>query len=141
LKIGVPSPAFFEGPPTRRPISAALESLPAQLMLSIPGLARRRTSRYHFDLGVERGSVMAFELTALLVGALIIAALGAGFFYWHAGRAKRNIQHDFNKVFMLTTPQAREAMITDIQKRHGCNRVEAMRRAVAQWRQETRSWK
>jgi hypothetical protein len=84
---------------------------------------------------------MTIELTALLVGALVVAAAAAGLYFWRAGQAKRSIQHDFNKVFMLTTPEAREDMIADIQKRQGVDRVEAMRRAVAQWRRETRSWK
>jgi hypothetical protein len=48
------------------------------------------------------------------------------------------VEHEFNKVFMFTAADAKESMLVDLQKRHGCSRARAMQIAVEQWRRENR---
>ena len=48
------------------------------------------------------------------------------------------IETDFRKVFMLTSQEGKEALISDWMQRKNCNRVEAMRLAVEEWRRDNR---
>jgi hypothetical protein len=44
--------------------------------------------------------------------------------------------HEFNKVFMTTTKEGKEALIERWMARQNCGRLEAMRPATEEWRRE-----
>ena len=48
------------------------------------------------------------------------------------------IEHEFNKVFMTTTKEGKEALIGRLMVRQKCGRLEAMQMAVEEWRRENR---
>ena len=48
------------------------------------------------------------------------------------------IEHEFNKLFMTTSKEGKEALIRRWMARQKCSRVEAMRLAVEEWRRENR---
>src|SRR5262245_37029990 len=50
----------------------------------------------------------------------------------------RATEHEFNKVFMLTPQEGKEALITRWMQKRNCNRTYAMSLAVDEWRRENR---
>jgi hypothetical protein len=48
------------------------------------------------------------------------------------------IQRDFARVFSMTSAQGKENMIRRWMDRSGCDRTEAMRLAVEEWRRDNR---
>ena len=46
--------------------------------------------------------------------------------------------HEFNKVFMTTMKEGKEALIERWIARKKCGRLEAMRLAIEEWRRENR---
>ena len=71
---------------------------------------------------------------ALLAGAALVLC----FQHWKAQRVDPRIEHDFNKVFMTTSKEGKEAPIKGWIDRKKCSRGEAMRLATEQWRWENR---
>jgi hypothetical protein len=55
-----------------------------------------------------------------------------------AQRLDPRIEHDFNKVFMTTSREGKEALIEGWIDRKKCSRGEAMRLAIEEWRRENR---
>ena len=53
----------------------------------------------------------------------------------HPGQ-RRAIEHEFNKVFMLTLQESKEALITGWMRKGDCDRTLAMSLAVDEWRRE-----
>ena len=53
-----------------------------------------------------------------------------------AQRVDPRIMHEFNKVFMTTSKEGKEALIKRWMARQKCSRLEAMRLAVEEWRRE-----
>ena len=49
-----------------------------------------------------------------------------------------DIQRDFARVFSMTSPQGKENIIRRWMDRSGCDRTEAMRLAVEEWRRDNR---
>ena len=83
-----------------------------------------------------------FLLTAMAL--LAGAALVLSFPYWKgllhqkARGVDPRIEHEFNKVFMTTSKEGKEALIKRWTDRKNCGRGEAMRLAVEEWRRENR---
>ena len=77
-----------------------------------------------------------FLLTAiaLLAGAALILL----FLPWKTQRVDPRIMHEFNKVFMTTSKEGKEALIERWMARKKCGRLEAMRLALEEWRRENR---
>ena len=48
------------------------------------------------------------------------------------------IEHEFNKVFMTTTKEGKQALIERWMARQKCGRLEAMRLAIEEWRSDNR---
>jgi hypothetical protein len=48
------------------------------------------------------------------------------------------IQRDFQRVFSMTSAQGRENLIRRWMDRSGCDRTEAMRLAIEEWRRDNR---
>ena len=48
------------------------------------------------------------------------------------------IEHEFNRLFMTTSKEGKEALIRRWMARQKCSRVEAMRLSVEEWRRENR---
>jgi len=55
-----------------------------------------------------------------------------------AQRIDPRIEHEFNRLFMTTTKEGKEALIERWMARQKCGRLEAMRLAVEEWRRENR---
>ena len=55
-----------------------------------------------------------------------------------AQRIDSRIEHEFNRLFMTTTKEGKEALIERWMARQKCGRLEAMRLAVEEWRRENR---
>ena len=53
-------------------------------------------------------------------------------------RIDPQIEREFNRVFMTTTKQGKEALIERWMARQKCGRLEAMRLAVEEWRRENK---
>jgi hypothetical protein len=49
-----------------------------------------------------------------------------------------DIQRDFQRVFSMTSTQAKEGLIKRWMDRTGCDRTEAMRLATEEWRRDNR---
>ena len=84
-----------------------------------------------------------FLLTAMILFAG--TALVSSFLLWKAGplhqKAQgidRGIEREFNRVFMTTSKEGKEALIKRWTDRKKCNRREAMRLAVEEWRRDNR---
>jgi hypothetical protein len=78
---------------------------------------------------------------ALLAGLLATIAVLAGAALVRGLLHRRRTEHEFNKLFMTTSKEGKEALIqrwTDMKK---CSRDEAMRLAMEEWRRENRSWR
>ena len=71
---------------------------------------------------------------ALLAGAALILL----FLPRKAHRVDPRIMHEFNKVFMTTSKEGKEALIERWMARKKCGRLEAMRLAIEEWRRENR---
>jgi len=84
-----------------------------------------------------------FLLTAMAL-LLAGAALVLSFPYWKGllhqkGRGvDPQIEREFNKVFMMTSKEGKEALIKRWTDRKKCGRGEAMRLAVEEWRRDNR---
>ena len=83
-----------------------------------------------------------FLLTAMAL-LLAGAALVLSFPYWKGLHQKARgvdprIEREFNKVFMMTSKEGKEALIKRWTDRKKCGRGEAMRLAVEEWRRDNR---
>jgi hypothetical protein len=87
--------------------------------------------------------------TVPIIALLLVLLCGAGTVYYLLQRgpqpqrpvsnARRSeIEQDFARVFCMTSPQAREGLITRWMDRSGCDRTEAMRLATEEWRRDNR---
>ena len=100
---------------------------------------------------------MQQELLLAAIALLAAAVLVSSFLLWKAGplhqkaqgvdpglphqKAQRidpRIEHEFNRLFMTTTKEGKEALIERWMARQKCGRLEAMRLAVEEWRRENR---
>ena len=98
-------------------------------------------------------------MDSVIVVGVLLALLGAGVaFYFMRQRtqtqrqipnARRSdierpagrqseVQRDFSRVFATTSAQGREGLIKRWMDRNGCDRTEAMRLAVEEWRRDNR---
>jgi Flp pilus assembly protein CpaB len=86
------------------------------------------------------------NLILVLVAAAVLAGLIAWWFRHGRGAspqvqrraANSQAEKEFRTVFSMTSPAAKEAMIERWMRREGCDRSEAMRRAVEEWRRDNR---
>jgi hypothetical protein len=83
--------------------------------------------------------------------AILGAAVFAGLIIWWSRHARHGsprtqprasaspqVERDFRNVFAMTSPAAKEAILEKWMRREGCDRSEAMRRAVEEWRRDNR---
>jgi hypothetical protein len=70
-----------------------------------------------------------------------IALLAAALAWWFLRRAQGvdpRIEHEFNKLFMTTSKEGKEALIQRWVEKKRCSRREAMRLVIEEWRRENR---
>jgi hypothetical protein len=78
----------------------------------------------------------------LLPIALVIVASAVAFAVWRWRRVPATkVIREFKNVFFNKTEADRERLISLWMNRSGCNRTEAMRLAIENWRQDQRSWR
>jgi hypothetical protein len=74
-----------------------------------------------------------------MIIALVIGAAALLVWWFRRGKAvDPRIQHEFNKVFMTTSKEGKEALIQRWIDKKKCSRGEAMRLAIEEWRRENR---
>ena len=82
--------------------------------------------------------------TALLLTAMALCAAAALVLSllhlkeWRAQRVDPGIEREFNKVFMTTSKEGKEALIKRWMDRKKCDREEAMRLAIEELRRDNR---
>ena len=69
---------------------------------------------------------------------LLAQGVDSGLPQQKAQRIDPRIEHEFNRLFMTTTKEGKEALIERWMARQKCGRLEAMRLAVEEWRRENR---
>jgi hypothetical protein len=85
----------------------------------------------------------------IVVVLLLLCAAGAAYYLLQQGKQPQRqvardrgrqseIQRDFARVFSMTSAQGKENMIRRWMDRSGCDRTEAMRLAVEEWRRDNR---
>jgi len=79
------------------------------------------------------------QIALLALGALVVGVAIYWFFRPKVSTAERQqIERDFLNVFMTTSAEGKEALIKRWMDRKKCDRLEAMRLAVEEWRRENR---
>ena len=86
-----------------------------------------------------------FEM--LVLGSLGVFIIGSAIFRFRGHRTQRKrierdrvflIERDFRNIFMVISTGGKEALIKRWMDRKKCDRLEAMRLAVEEWRRENR---
>jgi hypothetical protein len=68
----------------------------------------------------------------------LVQGVDPGLPHQKAKRVDPRIEHEFNKLFMTTSKEGKEALIERWMARQKCGRLEAMRLATEEWRRENR---
>jgi hypothetical protein len=94
------------------------------------------------------GSARVIDGDTVVVAGILLAMpllLGAALFLsflnwkdWKAQRVDSGIEHEFNKVFMTTSKEGKQALIKRWTDRKRCDREEAMRLAIEELRRDNR---
>ena len=79
-------------------------------------------------------------MALLLAGAALVLSFPywKGLLHQKARGVDPRIEHEFNKVFMTTSKEGKQALIKRWMDRKKCNREEAMRLAIEELRRDNR---